>query len=177
MKSNPYTSPETHRATEAPRRLEFRHSILFAAAVPTILSGLLYLPFRLIASRVNTITWGDSDNFYYVFAIATWPTFCGLLSFAICFLAIRCDIRLWWHPILIFITIATVLNTGKLDQWLAWNDSGRSGLDMYPSNSDAMSTPELSYILVLPTFLLCWCATIVIAPSIRARKLAEQMKD
>ena len=141
--------------------------------MPGSVAVLLYLPFRLIASRINTITWNGTDNFYYTFAIATWPTFCGLLAFAICFLAMRCNIRLWWHPMLIFITIAAVLNTGTLDQWFARYDSGRSGLDMYPSNFDTMSTPELSHNLVLPTFLISWCATIVIAASIRARKPAE----
>ncbi|WP_150122556.1 hypothetical protein [Rhodopirellula islandica] len=144
------------------------------AVVPASLAVLLYLPFRLTASRINTTTWGDSDNFYHMLAIATWPAFSALLAFTICFLAVRYKVRMGWHPVLIFVAIAAVLNTGMLDQWFAWNDTGRSGLDMYPSNFDTISTPEISHNLVLPVFLVCWCATIVITTSIRIRRRAEQ---
>ena len=172
---NPFMPPSKDEESNSQNRRRFGTSLAFALSVPSLVTLALYLPFRMLASRFNVLTWGDSDAFYYVAATATWPLFAALVAVAICLLATKFGLNTAWHPVLMFVAAVVVLNTPAIDDFFGWNDTGRKGLDYYASGSGfaTISTQQLSHYLVIPTFFIAWCVTFVS----RAKRVAQQKTE
>ncbi len=138
-----------------------------------VLCLAVYIPFRALGEKYQGTLVGQSNNFYYPFAIFIWPLFTLLLGGLPAYLGSRLQVPFYVRIPIYFLLLASLDYLPRLDalfQFKSW--CYLSSYKYNPGNPGQFNTTYLSFILQ-PICFLAGIASGEIAAWLQEKKASS----
>jgi len=139
--------------------------LLLVLLAPPLVALLIYVPFYVLANRVNIIVGFTTDEYYYRMAVLVWPSYAGAVAIVLALVGLGIRLRwMGWILICVHGFVAILIYTAYLEDWCNLNMFARTGLDTWPANQQhtKMTGPILSLIAVPIVYVLSMIGTFAV---------------